>query len=191
MKMETYGDTTLSNDTEYMLFNVSGGAGYKIFRNDFVSIPVYLGLNLQYFSTEFICDPVTNGIYTINNTTSGSGLLAGMSGGIAASFRIFSSFIITPYYLYLQNFNSGSMKAEFKLSSAGFPVTESARFDLDPVSAGMFGLNIGYKNDSGFSFSVALGSLISSLTGYGSKASDNGLEIKTIVLVFSYNSAAQ
>jgi hypothetical protein len=196
MEMNTYGDVygSLSNDSEYMLLNISGGAGYDIFRNNFVSIPVYLGLNLQYFSAEFTCDPVsyTSGVtYTVNNTTSGSGLLAGMSGGIAASFRVFSSFIITPYYLYLQNFNSGSMKAEFKLSSAGLPVTESARFDLDPVSAGMFGLNIGYKNESGFSFSIALGSLISSLTGYGSKASDNGLEIKTIVLIFSYNSAAQ
>lgn len=188
MEMKTYGDSygALGNSTDFNLLHVTTGAGHAFYTNEFVSLLAYAGLHAQYYSAEIKTDPVTWTSYTVNNTTSGSGLLYGISGCAAFSFKIAGSFIATPYILYMRNFNSASMKADLELSGA-LPLSGSEKLDLTPVSAWMTGLSLGFKNDEGFTFSLSVGSLISSLTGYGSKASGGGLELKSLVLVFSYN----
>ncbi len=187
MEMETYGSTysSLGNETEYSLFHLSAGAGYTLYKIDFLSLQVYAGLHAQYYSAEIKTDPVPWTAYTVSNTTSGSGLLFGVSGGAAASFSIWNNFFITPYFLYIQNFNRASMTADLELSGM-IPASYSEKFNIPPLSSWMTGLSIGYKNDSGFSFSLSAGGLISSLTGFGSKSSSDGLELKSIVLVFTY-----
>ncbi len=110
----------------------------------------------------------------------------GLSGGIAVSAKIYNMFKITPYYLYLHNFNSSDMKSKITMTGIGLPVPQDYKFEVDPVSAGMLGLNIGLVSDSGYSISIALGSMLTSLTGYGSRASDNGVIMKSYVLIISY-----
>ena len=191
---EQFGVVKSSGD--YSLFNALAGIGYDLLSDDVFSIPVYFGANLQYYSAELKSDPVswfdnlvTFQNYDVTAETSGDGFLYGVSGGIAVSAKIYSKVKITPYLLYIHNFNCADMNAEASLANANPLLSGKEKFKLDvePVSAFMTGLNIGYIGDSGFSASVALGSMLSSLTGYGSRASANGVEMKSFVLILSYN----
>jgi len=195
LKYAGYGEQfgIVKNSADYTLVSLLGGFGYDLINNDIFSIPVYFGADIQYYSAEINSDQITwTDVQTYNVTmkTSGKGFLGGVSGGIAASAKIFNIIKITPYFLYIHNFNGTEMTADIQLQDTGFmflPVSLKQSFDIDPVSAGMAGLNLGYINDeSGYSFSVAWGSLISSLSGFGSKASYNGVEMKSFVLIFTY-----
>lgn len=192
LKFQAYGELfpVVKSSADYSLVTLLGGAGYDLLDNDTFSIPVYFGVNMQYFSADLKSDPVTwtSGLtYDVDMKSSGSGFLYGISGGIAASAKIMNKIKITPYLLYIRNFNSASVDSEISLSQSGLTVArEKFSIDTDPVSAWMTGLNLEYIGDSGFSASVALGSLITSMTGYGSKATDNGVEMKSLVLILSY-----
>lgn len=70
---------------------------------------------------------------------------------------------ITPYFLYIRNFNNAKIEEEIKLKSTLQNLHQKNKFDIDPVSAGMFGLNVGFKVKSGFSCSISAGSMITSL----------------------------
>jgi len=193
MRYAAYGDQfgSVTNSGDYSLFSIMAGGGYDLLNNDIFSIPLYFGGQMQYYSAELISDSVDWTYlatpYKVSMKTSGSGFLYGVSGGIGFSAKIYDLFKITPYYLYLQNFNSAEMKSDITLNNAGLPLSNQYKFDVDPVSAGMFGLNIKFESRSGYSVSVALGSMISALTGYGSEASANGVEMKSAVLILSYN----
>jgi len=170
-----------------------GGAGYDLINNDIFSVPLFFGAQVQYYSAELVSDPVswTDVVtYNVDMKTSGSGFLYGASGGIAVSAKIYDMIKVTPYFIYLHNFNSAEMQSDIKLENPALPllsVKSEVDLDVDPVSAGMLGLNIGLVSDSGFSFSVALGSMITSLAGHGSKSSENGVEMKSIVLIAGYD----
>ena len=196
LQYPAYGEQldVIKSSGDYSLFNALAGFGYDLFSDDVFSIPVYFGANLQYYSAELKSDPVSwtdllMNTYTVDMETSGDGFLYGVSGGIAVSAKIYSKVKITPYLLYIHNFNSADMNAEASLANSNPLLSGKEKFKLDvePVSAFMTGLNVGYIGDSGFSASVALGSMLSSLTGYGSRASANGVEMKSFVLILSYN----
>ncbi len=193
LEYPAYGELfpAVTSSADYSLVTLLGGAGYDLLDDDIFSIPVYFGVNVQYFSADLKSDPVTwNPVpaYDVDMKTSGSGFLYGVSGGIAASAKILNKIKITPYLLYIRNFNSGSVDSEISLSQSGLTIArEKFSVDTDPVSAWMTGLNLEYIGDSGFSASVALGSMVSSLIGYGSRSTDNGVEMKSVVLIFSYN----
>jgi len=193
MEYAAYGDTfpVIKSSGDYSLVSILGGGGYDLLNNDIFSIPVYFGAQVQYYSAEIKSDPVswTSGLtYDVDMKTSGSGILYGVSGGIAVSAKIYNKVKITPYLLYIHNFNSTELDSEASLEIGGVPVgSQKFSLDVEPLSAYMTGLNIGYIDDSGFSFSVALGSMLSSLTGYGSAASSNGVDMKSVVLIFAYN----
>jgi hypothetical protein len=196
LKYAGYGEQfgTVKNSTNYTLVSLLGGCGYDLINDDIFSITVYFGADIQYYSAEINSDQITwTDVQTYNVTmqTSGKGFLAGVSGGIAASAKIYNRVKITPYFLYIHNFNSAEMTADVKLQDTTPmipPVSLKHSFDVNPVSAGMAGLNLGYIDDeSGFSVSAAWGSLISSLSGFGSKASSNGVEMKSFIIIFTYN----
>jgi len=185
---------TVKSSGSYSLVSLLGGCGFDFLDNGTFSIPVYLGAQVQYFSADWESDQLSwtdqlSNEYSAEVEMTGSGFLYGISGGIALSAKIFDKVKITPYFLYIHNFNEGEMKADASLTSENplLSGAEKYKFDVEPVSAFMTGLNIGYIGDSGFSASVALGSMISSLTGYGSQASANGVEMKSFVLILSYN----
>ena len=180
----SFGDIKSSFD--YSLVSILGGAGYDIFRNNFISVPVYFGANIQHYSAKLIPETVDWLATTIDSKISGSGFLLGMSGGIALSLKVYDFIKITPYFIYMQNLNKGKMKAE--ITNNDLPlVTAKQSFDVDPVSAGMFGLNIGIISKGGFSFSVSAGSMISSMMGFGNKTTSNGVDMKSVVLIFGYS----
>lgn len=170
----------------YSFISILGGAGYDLLNNDIFSIPVYFGAQIQYFSAELKSDPVTWMAYTVDMETKGNGFMYGLSGGIAVSAKIYNMVKITPYYLYLRNFNSSKMKSKTTMTGVGLPIPQDYKFEVDPVSAGMLGLNVGLVSDSGYSISIAFGSMLKSLTGYGSGSSDNGVKMKSYVLIVSY-----
>lgn len=195
MKYAGYGEQfgIVKNSADFSLISVLGGCGYDLIDDNIFSIPVYFGGNIQYYSAEISSEQISwtdTFTYDVNMKTYGSGFLAGVSGGIAVSAKIYDKFKITPYFLYIRNINGTEMKSKIKIQNTITPIPEVSteyKFDVDPVSAGMAGLNIGYFDQSGFSVSLAWGGLISSLTGYGSKASSNGVEMKSVVMIFSYN----
>jgi len=193
MEYAAYGDVfpVIKSSGDYSLVSLFGGGGYDLLNNDIFSIPVYFGAQVQYYSVDIKSDPVTwtfGPTYDVDMKTSGSGMLYGVSGGAAVSVKILKKLKITPYFLYIHNFNSTDLDSEASLEISGVPIgSQKFSLDVDPVSAYMTGLNIGYIGDSGFSFSVALGSMLTSLAGYGSEASANGVDMKSVVVILSYN----
>lgn len=183
-----YGNDTgnIPSSFDYSLVSLLGGAGYDIFKNDYMSVPVYFGANIQHYSAKLVPMTVGWGPYLIDSTIKGSGFLLGMSGGIALSFKIYDFIKITPYFIYMQNLNKGKMEAEITNNTNPL-LSGKQSFDVDPVSAGMFGLNMGIISEGGFSFSVSAGSMISSMLGFGNKASSNGVDMKSIVLILGYS----
>ncbi len=197
MKYAGYGEQfgTVKNSANYTLISLLGGCGYDLISDDIFSIPVYFGANIQYYSAELKTetiswtDPLPT-TYDVDMKTSGNGFLTGISGGIAVSAKIYNKIKITPYFLYIKNFNKTDITSEINLHDNNpiFPdISQKQKLDINPLSSGMAGLNIGWIGESGFSVSIAMGSLLSSLTGYGSTASANGVEMKSIVMVFSYS----
>ncbi len=198
MKMEgdlitpLYGSDSgdIKSSFDYSLVSILGGAGYDIFRNDYISVPVYFGANIQHYSAKLVPETVDwtplATTYSIDSKISGSGFLLGMSGGIALSLKIYDFIKITPYFIYMQNLNKGKMKAE--ITNNDLPlVNVNQSFDVDPDSAGMLGLNMGVISEGGFSFSVSAGSMISSMMGFGNKTTSNGVDMKSVVLIFGYS----
>jgi len=198
MKME--GDLTapfygsdsgnIKSSFYYSLVSILGGAGYDIFKNNYISVPVYLGANIQHYSAELIPEtvdwPPPIPTTSVDSKISGSGFLLGMSGGIALSLKIYDFIKVTPYFIYMQNLNKGKMKAE--ITNNDNPLFSGKQsFDIDPVSAGMLGLIMGIISEGGFSFSVLAGSMISSMLGFGNKATSNGVDMKSVVLILGYS----
>lgn len=180
----------INNRVDYSLLSVLGGGGCDLIDNEIFSMPVFFGVHMQYYSAEISSDPVTwtdMVTYNVDMKTSGSGLLYGISGGVAFSLKIPGNIKITPYFLYMRNFNKAELESSVTLENLGIEYKNKFSFDTDPVSAGMTGISIGYESDSGFSFSIAMGSMLSSLAGKGSEASGNGVKMKSLVLIFSYN----
>jgi hypothetical protein len=186
LEMPVYGSTygSLKNSIDYSLFSILAGGGYDLYRNDVVSVPVYLGLNLQHFSAELVPQSFEQTPNTVNSSMKGDGVLYGFSGGLAVSFKFFNIFRITPYYLFIRNFNSTKIEGETTISTLLYGNKYS--FEVDPVSAGMTGFNFGFETEQGFSFSISAGSMISSFIGFGSRASENGVDMKSAAIVFSY-----
>jgi len=195
LEFATYNEQfgVMKSSVDYTFTSIMGGGGYDLLNNDTFSIPVYFGGQIQYYSSELDFDPVTWNdffTYTVDMKTSGDGFLYGVSGGIALSAKIYDRIKITPYFLYIHNFNSGNLNSDIAQSNSFSPILNSKsklKVDVDPVSSKIVGLNVGFVSRSGFSCSVALGSLISSLTGYGSKASEKGIEMKSIIVILSYS----
>jgi hypothetical protein len=198
MKMEGelrapfYGTDTgnIPGNFDYSLVSLLGGAGYDIFKNDFISVPVYFGANIQHYSAKLV--PMTvdwdsgAGSFLIDSTIKGSGFLLGMSGGIALSLKIYDFVKITPYFIYMQNLNKAKMEAEITNNTNPL-LSGKQSFDVDPVSSGMLGLNMGVISEGGFSFTVSAGSMISSMMGFGNKATSNGVDMKSVILIFGYS----
>lgn len=197
MKMEGdliapfYGSDSgnIKSSFDYSLVSILGGAGYDIYRNDFISVPVYFGANIQHYSAELVPETANwtymATTYSIDSKLSGSGLLFGMSGGIALAFTIYDFIKVTPYFIYMQNLNKGKMEADIKNNDLLISAKKSV--DVDPVSAGMFGLNLGLVNKGGLSLSVSAGSMISSMLGFGNKATSNGVDMKSVVVIIGYS----
>jgi hypothetical protein len=180
-------------DTAYSLISLHGGLGYQMVNTSWVSVPLFLGPQIQYYGFDII--PETQST-TIGATTAefsseiaGNGLLYGVSGGAAASFSIFGRAVITPYVLGLAVLNKadyeGEVTATTSLPSERFSRTEE--FSVGPIYATMFGLDVGYNDPGGWGVSFALGDLIAYMTGYGNSLSSGGVEMRPLILIVTYS----
>lgn len=118
----------IKSSVDYSFASVMGGCGYDLISNDIFSIPVYFGAQVQYYKAELAFDPITwNDFfsYTVDMKTSGDAFLYGVSGGIAISAKIFSKIHITPYFLYIHNFNGGDLNSDVAVINTAYPLLSS------------------------------------------------------------------
>ncbi len=186
-----YSSGNLTAETDFSLFSLHGGGGYDLIDSTVFSMPVFAGVHIQYYSAELTTEsvPVDDGfIYDTTLNIDGSGLLYGISGGIAPSIKLFGRLKITPYLMFLYNLNSTSLDANFTFEEqiSHTKYNQSADFDVDPIFEVTTGLDIGLESKSGFSVSLALGGLITTLTGKGSSTASRGVEMTPVVLIVSY-----
>jgi hypothetical protein len=94
-------------DASYNFISLNGGVGYELFEKSWLSVPVFFGPHLQFYSAEIVPEETSEFIisdtYAFTSTVTGSGLMFGVSGGIAAYVEVLGRFAFTPYILGLAN----------------------------------------------------------------------------------------
>ena len=177
-------------DARYTFFSLNGGVGFEIFEKDWLSVPLFFGPHLQFYSTEIVPGEVDyndgSNNYTFTSTVRGSGLMFGISGGIAADVEVLRRFAVTPYVLGLANFTRPGFEAKVQ-AQGGIPLSYTDTFGIDPALGVMFGLDVGYRNRSGWTYSIALGDLIAYVFEYGNTLAKDGIKMRPLVLVVSYS----
>jgi len=182
----------LTSETGFTFLSLNGGLGYEVFENDWLSVPVYFGPHLQYYSVEIVPEQTSELIlaqtYTFDSTVTGSGFLFGFSGGTAAKIEILNRWAFTPYILGLANISSPKADAEVGASGGALPLplSLSTGVEGDPFSAVMFGLDVGYHAGNGWSFSFALGDLIAYLFEIGNTAVNDGIRMRPLIFVATF-----
>jgi len=149
-------------DTNYQYYSLFSGMGYEVVSREFLSLPVYLGLNTGYYSLSLDPDSlVVSGFgspVTTTVRTEGSGFLSGLSGGVAARFK-YKGFSLAPYYLYMVNFNGTTVRSDITVDAGGLPLRSSVSHKIDPYMGGTFGFSAAYKTRKGWSFNLSLKNL--------------------------------
>lgn len=180
-------------DASYTFISLNGGVGYELFEKSWLSVPVFFGPHLQFYSAEIVPEEVeyTNGdTYTFTSSITGSGLMFGVSGGIAAYVEVLGRFAFTPYVLGLANLTRPGFEADVTatdLSPPPPPVYYTDSFDIDPTLGVLFGLDVGYRSRSGWTYSFALGDLIAYVFEYGNTLVKDGIRMRPLVLIVSYS----
>ncbi len=181
-------DRVVESDTDYTLLSVNAGVGFEVIDRDWISVPLFFGPHLQYFATEIRpaeLEPLSG--TTITSAITGSGLLSGVSGGLAAYMKFFGRFAITPYLIGMGSFNRPGFDGEGTVTSPSPPSTTfKESYTTDPVWGLMFGLDVGFHGKSGWSLSLALGDLLGMLIGTGSTMANEGVVIRPAVLVATF-----
>lgn len=178
-------------DTSYTFLSLNGGVGYELFEKSWLSVPIFFGPHLQFYSAEIVPEEVeyTNGdTYTFTSTVTGSGLIFGVSGGVAAYVEVFGRFAFTPYVLGLANLTRPGFEADVTAQGTlPIPITYTDSFDIDPTLGVLFGLDVGYRSRSGWTYSFALGDLIAYVFEYGNTLVKDGIRMRPLVLIVSYS----
>ena len=183
-KSEFYGSSYgyIAVDTQFQYYSLFAGAGYEVLESRYLNIPVFAGLNGGYYSLQADLDPLYLTIPSPSTTTvnlDGSGLLAGVSGGIAADIHI-GGVSLVPYYLYMVNFNGTELDAGIKNSLSPIGISES--YSVDPYRSGMLGFSAGYRMKSGWGFSLSLKNVIPLLED----DSDDATDMTSFIFAVSY-----
>jgi len=181
-------------DASFTFFSLNGGVGFELFEKSWLSVPVFFGPHLQFYTTEIVPEETSEFIisdtYTFTSTVTGSGLIFGVSGGIAAYVEVLGRFAFTPYVLGLANLTRPGFEADVKataLSPPPLPIYYTDSFDIDPTVGILFGLDVGYRSRSGWTYSFALGDLIAYVFEYGNTLVKGGIRMRPLVLIVSYS----
>lgn len=178
-------------DTEYSLYTLNAGFGFDIVDGGRWSIPLFFGISLQRYSADISLPPITAPLYTEVEVTA-DGFLYAVTAGLAVSGEFLNMFRITPYFLMIRSLNKPEITAEVTQENP-FPLpalSEDIDLELDPVQAGMLGLSLTFLGGSSWSISVSVGGYLASSSGYYNDIFLDGLEMKSVVLVFSYTGIA-
>jgi len=177
-------------DASFTFFSLNGGVGFELFEKSWLSVPVFFGPHLQFYTTEIVPEAVEYinvDTYTFTSSVTGSGLMFGVSGGIAAYVEVLGRFAFTPYVLALANLTRPGFEADVKAQGSGFPIYYTDSFDIDPTVGILFGLDVGYRSRSGWTYSFALGDLIAYVFEYGNTLVKDGIRMRPLVLIVSYS----
>lgn len=190
VELEPYDgvDGRVGADIDYSLASLLGGVGYELYESEAVSIPAFIGPQLLYYSGNVEPENVESNGYTIESSLNGAGLIPAVSGGIAVAVEILATVKITPYVLGLVSLSGTSLDAQITATHPTLPkLDEEEEVSVDPTVAAMFGLDMGYHSATGWSVSLALGDLITYLTGAGNTVAAGGLEMRPLILIVSYS----
>lgn len=158
LRGEASGPWVPGQDMDAQLeFNYQGlfaGMGYFVMKEDKLDIPIFLGFQAQHYSLLTTMDESSG---TTLGKLEGQGFLFGASGGAAVNLY-FSMFRLSPYFLYMLNFNGAAIHAS--LDSSLPLVSGSADYALDPYSGATIGLDFGLSSDSHWSFGASLLNLL-------------------------------
>jgi len=193
--MQPYESVTdkVETDTRFSFLSLNGGLGYEVFENSWLSLPVFFGPHLQYYSVSlspddaaFVDGPDT---YTFTSSITGNGLLFGFSGGAAAYIKVLGRFAFTPYVIGMANLTGPDIQAEITATGAAlpFPFTYTSSVQTDPLCAVMFGLDVGYRSRSGWTYSFALGDLLAYIFDYGNTMVKDGVRMRPLIFIASYS----
>lgn len=190
---ESLPDTVVETDTGFSFLSLNAGIGWELFEKSWLSMPLFFGPHLQYYSVELEPDETIGKIlttnYSLTSSITGSGVLFGCSGGIAAYVKVLNRFAFTPYILGMVNFNGADYRADVSAeSTVPLPITEdyTDTFTTDPFYAVMFGLDVGYRSRSGWTYSFALGDLLAYVLERGNTAVNNGVRMRPLVFIATY-----
>ena len=190
---ESLPDTIVETETGFSFLSLNAGIGWELFEMSWLSVPLFFGPHLQYYSVELKPDETTMEIlmtsYSLTSSITGSGVLFGCSGGIAAYVKVLNRFAFTPYVLGMYNLNGADYRAEVSAEATGpFSLSEhyTDTFTTDPFFAVMFGLDVGYRSRSGWTYSFALGDLLAYLLERGNTVVNNGVRMRPLVFIATY-----
>ncbi len=188
---EEYPD--IEADVDYSLYTLNAGLGFDIIGGGRWSIPLFLGVSLQRYSADIAFDPLDEPPLHTEVDVTADGFLYAVTAGMAISGEFFNRFRITPYFLMIRSLNKPEITAEVRQDiTFPFPQTLSGDFDLelDPVQAGMVGLSLTFLSGSSWSISLSVGGYLASSSGYYNDIFLDGLEMKSVAVIFSYTGIA-
>lgn len=166
-------ETTIS----FQNYSLFGGLGYEVISTKSFSLPVFLGLNGGYYNFRFSPDDVTDTGVTLEGETTGSGFVPGLSGGLAATYRV-SKFSFRGYYIYMMNFYGLEGETTLKESVSSLSYTYS--HSLDAYNGGTYGGSIKFSIKKGWSFGIKL-------TNFLPLPFEEETDMKSIIVTMGFN----
>lgn len=197
-----------SGNTEYTMAGICSGLGYELIKdNSKLSIPVFAGIYIQNYNTtvDLDIDAVSTaidtyegtlgGAWTISNektNVEGNGTIYGITLAVAFSYKFNNNKKITPYILYSRNLSNAEIDTSVSATFTS-PIPAQYSDSTSPVSteisdleATMFGLNMSYEATDKLDFSLSVGGLLSSTSGFYNDTFLDGLGLTTIAMAVTY-----
>ncbi len=169
-------------DVNYSIFSVYSGLGYDIIESEAFSLPVFTGIFFQKYNGTGSLPEILNTRLSVDS----SGTLFGVSFAIAPSFKYNDLFKITPYYLFSYSLNEPDASAKIT-TTVPFNISTSYELSTSHVKSSMAGLALTWLSSKSVSLSLSLGGWIRNETSWYNKKFLDGLQIKSAVLVVSFN----
>jgi len=188
LKGRLYGDPydTVKADTEYSLFSRNAGIGYDLIPGEGrLSIPVFAGAFVQRYDAEVKLPTVNILGNDVRARIGGSGMLTGVTLGMAASYNVFRFLRITPYFLFSRSLNRPELNARIS-NTLPFPMVTRQSIAMDPISAAMPGLCITLISSKSLSARLSVGGVLSSSSGFYNDKVLDGLRMQSVVLAVTY-----
>ncbi len=176
------GDEKLEASARMSFFSLFGGVGYEVLETEYFSLPVYLGLNTGIISLNLEYPDITEGIFTYSGSTSGTDFLTGFSGGIAAKVK-YRQFSLSPYFLYMVNFNGAEFKTETEVTAGAYSDSLELTHSIDPYRGAYFGLTLGVSSRTGWFYNLSLKNLF---PNFLKDKSDDAVDFTAVILTVGF-----
>lgn len=180
LEADFFSDGPVSAETKGTFLSLFTGIGYELIESKYLSLPLFLGFNGGYYSMDVIYPEYSNSGFKFNANTSGNGFLGGLSGGIAARVK-YRGFSLTPYYLYMVNFNGVSVDTTTEMDSWLFSDSYEMNHSIDPYQGGYFGTSLAFKTKSGWFYNLSLKNLFPSFS-----KKDDSIDFTSVILSVGY-----